>query len=215
MMLETICIILAIVVFLAMEHTIAFWLLFVPLILIIITLIIQFLMGDSGHISRLFLTVMAFLLTIVLLLIVCAPDKCEHEVMGKSFSFQSQNSTATSFLRPFCADCDEDFGYEAFRGTPADTSYLDVVAVHSSADKIEHGNYYTMIAKVVQRDFYFNKSEIVCKVQDGEIVVFFFAEFLDEYDRDVSLLQEGDIVTFQGRFYDEGCGFTDCELIRK
>ena len=208
-------VILAIVVFLVMEHAVAFWCLFVPLMLIIITLIIQFLMGNGRHISRLFLMSMAFLLAIVLLLIVCIPDKCEHEVMGKSFSFQPQNSTATSYLRQFCANCDDDFGYKIFRGTPTDTSYLDVVAAHSNSDKIVQGKYYTMSAKVAQRDFDFNKTEIACKVQNGEIIVFFFAEFREEYEESVALLQEGDIVTFRGRFYDKGCGFTDCQLIMK
>jgi hypothetical protein len=142
-------------------------------------------------------------------------NKCEHEDVGKMFSFQPQNSTATSYVKSFCTNCDEKFGYKIFRGTPTDTSYLEPIKVHSDVSEIVGEEYYTITAIVTLADYEFNKTKIRCEVQSENVEVNFCAEFREEYEESVALLQEGDIVTFRGRFYDDGCGFTDCELIAK
>ena len=47
-----------------------------------------------------------------------------------------------------------------------------------------------------------------------DFILFFNAEFREGYGEQVRLIQDGDTITFRGRFYDKGCGFTDCELIK-
>ena len=41
----------------------------------------------------------------------------------------------------------------------------------------------------------------------------FNVEFREEFKELVRAVEEGGEITFHGRFYDKGCGFTDCELI--
>lgn len=150
---------------------------------------------------------------VILLLIIFTPPKCEHREMGKRFSFQSLNSTATSTIKPYCKNCNHSFGYTRFKGTPDDTSYLEVVCEHSNVDEIIGGEYYTMTAFVALGDYEFNKTKIICRVENEDITVAFSVEFRAEFEEEVGVLEEGDEVTFYGRFYDTGCGFTDCELI--
>jgi hypothetical protein len=133
--------------------------------------------------------------------------------MGKIFSFQFQGSTATSNVKPYCEKCNTYFQPKLFRGTPTDTSYLDVIDEHMDGDEIVGGEYYTMTATVAVGDHHLDKTRIQCKVQKGNITVWFSVEFQEEFEEAVALLKEGDEVTFRGRYYDEGCGFTDAELI--
>lgn len=137
--------------------------------------------------------------------------KHEH---GKIFSFQFKGSTAMSSVRPYCESKEHfNLGYSLFRGTPSDTSYLDVIREHSDSDEIVWGEYYTITATVSTGDHDFNRVRIDCKVQSDNVIVGFSVEFREEFGKDMKDVEVGDIVTFRGRFYDEGCGFTDCELI--
>ena len=54
-----------------------------------------------------------------------------------------------------------------------------------------------------------------CKVENKEFTVCFNVEFRNEFKEAVRLVEEGETITFRGRFYDEGCGFTDCELLER
>lgn len=65
-------IVLAIVVFLIMEHPVAFWLVFVPLGIIFLLTAGGFLRGKSG-INSLIIPIIVFVLMILALLIVCIP----------------------------------------------------------------------------------------------------------------------------------------------
>ena len=141
-----------------------------------------------------------------------APTKPEHE-MGKVFSFQFQGSTAASYIRPFCETCTNVFGYTVFRGTPNDSSYLDAIRRHSGEDEITGGEYYTITAIITLGDYDFNRTRIRCEVRHENIIVNFSVEFRGEYEESVGLFDEGDTITFRGRLYDEGFGFTDSELI--
>jgi hypothetical protein len=136
--------------------------------------------------------------------------KCEP---GKKFSFQFQGSTAMSYVRPYCEHPGHVYIATSFRGTPNDLSYLEAIRVNSDSDKIVWGEYYTMVATVTLADYDFNRTRVHCKVQSENIIVNFSVEFREGFEELVSLLDDGDEITFRGRFYDEGCGFTDCELI--
>jgi hypothetical protein len=94
-----------------------------------------------------------------------------------------------------------------------DTSYLDVVREFMDSEKIIGGEYYTMKATYRLPDFDSNKTWIRCVVQKGNILVGFTANFKEEFEEELDLLEEGQEVTFRGRLYDKGFGFTDCELI--
>jgi hypothetical protein len=52
-------------------------------------------------------------------------------------------------------------------------------------------------------------------VENENFIVGFNVEFREEFREQIKLTEEGAEITFRGRFYDVGCGFTDCELIIK
>lgn len=153
-----------------------------------------------------------FLLIILVLLIVFTPAKCEHE-MGKRFSFQFEGSTASSHIKPYCKNCNQYFESARFRGTPNDTSYLGVAKEHTDKDEFVGGEYYTISAIVSMIDHDFDRVRINCKIGNDDVMVFFSVEFREEFEDQASLLQIGDEITFHGRLYDTGFGFTDCERI--
>ena len=135
---------------------------------------------------------------------------------SKLFVFQPQGSTAASYVKPICESGEHYYlGYTLFDGTPDDLSYLEVVKTCCEAERIIGGEYYTITATVELADYDLAKTRIRCAVRSGNISVNFSVEFKDEYEESVGELREGDEVIFRGRFYDEGCGFTDCELIPK
>ena len=37
---------------------------------------------------------------------------------------------------------------------------------------------------------------------------------IDELEEEISLIKEGDEIAFRGKLYEEGFGWTDCELVR-
>ena len=137
-------------------------------------------------------------------------EKCEP---GKEFWFQFRGSTAPSYVEEFCEHPGHLYVGSIFRGTPTDLSYLDVIRDHSDSEEILFGEYYTMTTTVALADYDFNRTRINCRVQSNNTIVIFSVEFQEEFEDAVELIKEGDTVTFRGRFYDEGCGFTDCELI--
>lgn len=151
-------------------------------------------------------------LILIVMIVVCNNACTEHE-KGKIFSFQHQDSTATSYVKPYCENCNNYFRSTIFRGTPTDTSYLSAIEEYSDGDEIVGGEYYTVTATVAVADHDLTKVRIQCKVQKDNIIVVFSVEFQEEFAEAVGSLKEGDTVTFRGRYYDEGCGFTDAELI--
>ena len=162
--------------------------------------------------------VLIIILIVVGLVIVFTPDKCEHENTIMLYSFASYDSTAHSDYRPYCRDCETAFNYTLFQGTPTDQSYLEALVEQSDASEIIPGEYYTVTAVVTLASYNsMGKPSINCKVENENYIVGFNVEFREGFAEAVSykLLEEGSTITFRGRFYDEGCGFTDCELISK
>ena len=171
--------------------------------------------GRSGQVGNIATTMLGLITMICLLPFFTIPDsaKCEHEEMGNTFHFQFENSTAASHMRPFCKNCDEVFGHKNFRGTPIDLSFLDAIVENSDGTEIVGGEYYTMTAVMTSGNSSIDKVRIGCKVQTEDVIVYFSAEFQEAFKDAVKEVHMGDEITFRGRFYDKGCGFTDCELI--
>ena len=141
-------------------------------------------------------------------------NKCEHEEMSKIFSFQPQKSTAYSYIKPFCKNCNHYFGYTGFRNTPDDTSYLKVVKEHIDSERVIGGEYYIMTATLVLPDYEVDKTRVRCEIKSIDTIVNFSVQFRDEFEEKVASMQVGEEITFRGRLYDEGFGWTDCELIK-
>lgn len=210
-----ISLILGTIVYLVKEHPIAFWCLYVPLILIMVTSFIRLLTGGRGQVGNIVTILFVFIVMIGALPFFTIPEsaKCEHEEMGNTFHFQFENSTAASYMRPFCKNCDEVFGHKNFRGTPIDLSFLEAIVENSDGTEIVGGEYYTMKVIMMSGCSDFDRLRIGCKVQNEDAIVYFSAEFQEEFRDAVKEVHMGDEITFRGRFYDNGCGFTDCELI--
>lgn len=143
--------------------------------------------------------------------------KCDHD-RATYYSFASMDSTAYSHVKQKCKNCNAMFTYSSvFKGTPIDQSYLEAIEEHSDGVEIVPGEYYTVTA-IVPLGYYGYGSDdlwLNCKVENEEFVVGFTAEFREEFAESVKSVEKGDTITFRGRFYDVGCGFTDCELIPK
>lgn len=151
----------------------------------------------------------------ILFLIVFTPEPCEHDDMVTMYSFTAHDSTAHSSVRPYCRDCGKKYRYSLFQGTLVDQSYLSALVENSDEFEIVPGEYYTVTVTVPMGFTAYGSDHLRlnCKVENEEFVVFFTAEFREEFTESVKLVKKGDTITFRGRFYDEGCGFTDCELI--
>lgn len=151
----------------------------------------------------------------ILFLIVFTPEPCEHEDMVTMYSFSTHDSTAHSSVRPYCRDCDKRFRYRLFQGTLVDQSYLSALIENSNGGAIVPGEYYTITA-TVPLGFTAHSSDKVrlnCRVENEDFIVFFTAEFREEFEGLVRSVGERSEITFRGQFYDEGCEFIDCELI--
>ena len=160
--------------------------------------------------------VIALLAEIVIIIVtmsVCIPPKCDHKEIGKMYSFQFENSTADHYVKPYCLNCGETFKSTSFRGTPVDNSFREAIAEHSDSIEIVGGEYYTVTAIVTLGDYDIHKTRINCKVQNETTIVAFSVEFGEGFEEAVALLEKGQEITFRGRFSDNGCSFTDCELI--
>ena len=205
-------IILGIILYLLMDHPVAFWLVFVPLAILLVLSLCNFFKGKKAVES--FVTVWIVVIAmIVALLVVVSNDQCEHEDMVEMYHFAAYDSTAYSDVRPYCGDCGTRFEYQLFKGTLVDQSYLSAIVEHSDGSEIVPGEYYTVTATVPMGFYATNGLWLNCKVENEDFVITFNVEFRDEFGRAVSRVEEGEEITFRGRFYDEGCGFTDCELI--
>lgn len=202
--------------FLLMEHTVVFWVAFVPLVLLFIICMIGYFKPRRGLGISSFIAAMVVIVVIIALLVfVSAPEnhKHTHDEMSMKFSFQPENSTAGDYMQPFCRICDYYLTSYPILDTSSDTSYLEAITEHSNASEIVPGEYYTITATVVLADYDFYKTRIRCEVGNENVVVNFSVEFQQEFEEAVGLLEAGDEVTFYGRFYDEGCGFTDSVLV--
>ena len=158
---------------------------------------------------------------IVLVKSINLPETCKHEHIGKIFIFPELDSTSQGYVKTYCVGCDtyygdgEYMGYyggtkQFFRGTPSDTSFLEALSEYSDEKNIIAGEYYTITAIVTRTAYDYAKTRIRCKVEIEDVSAEFFVDFREEV---INLMQEGEEITFRGRFYDTGCGFTDCELI--
>ena len=141
--------------------------------------------------------------------------KCEHDEVLR-YVFTEQGSTAYSSVCGFCNKCNSRLStYSLFKGELVDKSYLEAIKEHSGSKDILPGEYYTVTA-TVPLGFYGYTSETVwltCEVKNEDFIVRFHVEFRDEFKEQVRSIQEGQEITFRGRFYDTGVGFADCELI--
>lgn len=207
-------IVLGVLAFLLTEHPIAFWLVFVPLTLLFVFFSVLFLTGSGSRIGNLLFSSAILVVMVFALAIVASPGKCDHTNLKKDFSFQFEGSTAASSIKPICENCNQYFEATRFRGTPNDLSYLEVVKEYITADEIVSGEYYTMTAIVTTLDHDYRRVRIRCKVGNNNIDVFFSVEFREEFEEAVSSLQEGQEITFRGKLYDTGFGWTDCELLQ-
>ena len=159
---------------------------------------------------------------IILFLVIFTPTPCEHNDVVKMYSFASQDSTAYSDVRDYCRDCETRFQYHLIKGVLVDRSYLSAIQEHSDTGEILSGEYYTVTA-TVPLGFYGYGSDklwLNCKVENEAFIVFFNVEFREDFRELVELIEEGQTITFRGKFYegngkfhDGVCGFTDCELI--
>ena len=157
-----------------------------------------------------------FLAVVVALTIAFTPPKCEHEEVMK-YEFASNNSTERSNASRYCTKCDKRIStYSLFKGELVDKSYLRAIVDHSDGSEIKPGEYYTVTAIVTQADYgygLYNTPNVCCKLENEDFIIYLDVEFREEFAEAVDLIIEGQEITFRGRFYDEGCGFTDCELI--
>lgn len=161
-------------------------------------------------------TAFTCIVIVIVALIIFTPAPCDHEAVGTRYMFASYNESQRSSVNEYCKECrDRTTYYSTFEGTPKDTSYLNAIREHSDGSQILPGKYYTVTA-TAPLGYYGSLSEklkLVCEVENDDFLVRFSAEFREEFMEQIELIEDGDTVTFRGRFYDEGCGFTDCELI--
>lgn len=140
------------------------------------------------------------------------PSGHTHKIF-KTFGFQFQGSTAYNYVKWTCKSCSVHYSPRIFRGTPSDTSYLELIKKIASEDEIIGGEYYTLSVLVAVRDFDAKRVRIQCKVEDESFRVGFSVEFREEFEDAINKLVEGDKITFRGKLYKDGFGFTDSELI--
>ena len=151
---------------------------------------------------------------VIALVIASACLVCEHEDTWMVYSFAPYEGTEYSYVKEVCKECRANvYRPSLFKGTPTDQSYLELIRADS---EILPGEYYTISAKVSVKFYNPSTSQRVsirCKVESEDIIVGFSVEFREEFREQVKLIEEDDIITFRGRFYDTGCGFMDCELL--
>jgi hypothetical protein len=154
------------------------------------------------------------ILIVVVLLIAFTPDKCEHEDMIMWYSISSDDYSYSS-VTPYCRDCGETFQYQQFKGELVDKSYLSAIIEHSDGNNLVPGEYYTVTATAPLgfNGYGSDMIALTCQAENEEFRIRFGASFREEFKEAVRSVEKGDEITFRGRFSDQGCGFTDCELI--
>ena len=155
------------------------------------------------------------LMAVMLLLLVGFLLRCEHENTITTFVFQSENSTALNYVKTICDGCNQVLSTGVFRGTPAINTHTTALEEHIADNKFISGEYDTVRAKVVSPDYHSTKTKIRCGIQTGNCRVYFPVEFKNEFEESVSLLQEGDEITFYGKSALTGLSWTDCEIVTK
>lgn len=157
----------------------------------------------------------ACVLAVVAFLVIGSVIKCDHEETATMYIFTANEGVEFSTTRPVCKECGEAFEYTNFKGTPTDQSYLQAIKDHSDGSGVVPGEYYTVTATVPLGFYGFSSQDVwlTCQVENEEFIVRFNVKFKEEYRELVSSVGKEDEITFRGRFNDEGCGFTDCELI--
>lgn len=138
---------------------------------------------------------------------------CEHPETEKRYTFISENSMQYSYMSVHCKECDEKLSSQTFVGTPEDLSYLDVIRTLVGEDGPVAGEYYRATATVVLGCHLSEKPYVRCKAESNDVSVVFTVDFKEESDEAVREIEEGETITFYGRYYESGCGFADCELI--
>ena len=152
-------------------------------------------------------------LVLFMLVIIVALGQCKHEETKTMYSFVSYRSPSYNYVRPVCKKCGKLLSYTNFKGTPIDTSYLKVFENESKGNRIVPGEYYTVTAIVTGADYSIDSTRLGCKVENEDFIIHFSVNFREEFEEAVDPIEEDYEVTFRGRFYDTGCGFTDCELL--
>lgn len=166
-------------------------------------------------ISTILSTFFAAIVVVILALIVFTP-KCQHEERRLEYVLHSPDNVGnTGYIKKYCKECDYYLGNTYLHGKPTDSSYLDLIREHSDGDELVDGEYYTMTATVTLAYYYGSTISISCKVGNEDIVVYFSVRFREEYADKVSysVLEQGDEITFRGKFDEMTCDWTDCELI--
>lgn len=167
------------------------------------------------YISWILTVSVIFLAVVIVLTIALTPPKCEHEEVTR-YVFTTEGSTAHSSVSRYCKKCDERLTPNSlFKGELVDKSYLNALKEHSDGSEIVPGEYYTVTA-TVPLGFYGYTSDTVfltCEVRNEDFIVRFNVEFKDEFNELVRSIEDDAEITFRGRFYDKGCGFTDCEVL--
>lgn len=195
--------------FLLMEHPLEFWLIFVPLGLLFVLLIVLWLKSGGLGVGNFILALMILFIMLVAFVIVATPEPCEHkEVTRYFFSTDGSNNSVCGF----CTKCRTRLTpHSLFQGELVDKSYLTAMQEHSDGSEIIPGEYCTVTARVPLG--FMGSGGLACEVENEDYLVRFKAVFRAECIEQVKLIEEGQEITFRGRFADRGCSFTDCELI--
>ena len=151
------------------------------------------------------------ILSPILFLIVATPEKCEHQEVTRYY-FSTDDSVVHNSVCGFCTKCRTRLTpHSLFQGELVDKSYLTAMQEHSDGSEIIPGEYCTVTARVPLG--FMGSGGLACEVENEDYLVRFTAVFRAECIAQVELIEEGQEITFRGRFADRGCSFTDCELI--
>ena len=200
------CIVLGVILFLLMEHSLIFWLLFLPLAVIFLVSSYLWVTGKGFSVTTILISVVTLLGMVLVVMFSASTEKCEHQVVTRYF-FSTDDSTMHHSACRYCTKCDTRLTeHSLFQGELVDKSYLEAIKEHSDGSEIIPGEYYTVTATVPLGFIG------TCEVENEDFIVRFDVDFRDEFVLD-DPLENGTEITFRGRFYDKGCGFTDAELI--
>lgn len=167
------------------------------------------------YISLVCTTAVVCIVLVVVVLIAFTPEPCEHEDLITWYSISSDDYSYST-VRPYCRDCGEAFQYQNFKGELVDKSYLTAITDHSDGNELVPGEYYTVTVTVPLGYYGYGSDQVAltCQAENEKFRIRFGVEFREEFREQVRSVEEGDEITFRGRFSDKGCGFTDCELLK-